>query len=332
MPQPGRILLIASWTTLMAIAAVPPARAIDPVIADHNCTDLNQVPEFWVQRAKQVYRLSYGHTSHGSQLISGMDVFKNPPGSLYWWDHDGTDGGLSIWDRWPNGDLGHNGDLTWYNLTRTMLDDPECDRTMVMWSWCGGCSDNTEEGINTYLNAMDTLERDYPNVTFIYMTGHLDGTGVEGNLNVRNNQIRAYCVANGKVLFDFADIESYDPDGNEFLSLHADDGCYYWLDGTRRNWADEWCAAHPGECSSCGCAHSRSLNCDRKGRAFWWMIARAAARAAGDLNADWCVDLHDLAILLASYDIDAGGDLDRDGDTDLTDLSILLANYEVGCE
>ena len=45
------------------------------------------------------------------------------------------------------------------------------------------------------------------------MTGHLDGTGPSGNLYARNDQIRDYCVANGKVLFDFADIESWDPGG-----------------------------------------------------------------------------------------------------------------------
>ena len=57
------------------------------------------------------------------------------------------------------------------------------------------------------------LETDYPKITFVYMTAHLDGSGADGNTNQRNEQIRAYCRANNKVLFDFADIESYDPDG-----------------------------------------------------------------------------------------------------------------------
>ena len=93
---------------------------------------------------------------------------------------------------------------------------------------------------------MNQLELDYPNVTFIYMTGHLDGTGEEGNLNERNNQIRTYCLTFNKVLFDFADIESYDPDGNYFLNRGADDGCYY----DAGNWADQWCAAHCQEANS----------------------------------------------------------------------------------
>jgi hypothetical protein len=51
---------------------------------------------------------------------------------------------------------------------------------------------------------MDALEKEYPKVIFIYMTGHLDGTGEHGNLNMRNNQIRDFCRRNHKVLYDFA--------------------------------------------------------------------------------------------------------------------------------
>lgn len=78
---------------------------------------------------------------------------------------------------------------------------------------------------------MNRLEEDYPHVTFFYMTGHLDGTRESGNLNLRNNQIREFCRENNKILFDFADIESFDPDGKYFLDKGANDGCYYWLNG-----------------------------------------------------------------------------------------------------
>lgn len=67
-------------------------------------------------------------------------------------------------------------------------------------------------------------------------------------------------------------IESYDPDGNYFLDKNANDACQY----DHGNWADEWCGTHPGTCSTVSCAHSRSLNCDRKGRAVWWMLSRLA--------------------------------------------------------
>lgn len=76
------------------------------------------------------------------------------------------------------------------------------------------------------------------------------------------------------MLFDFADIESYDSDGNYYLDRCADDECYF--DYGMKNCDQEWCYANPGQCSSCECAHSESINCDQKARAFWWMIARIA--------------------------------------------------------
>jgi len=243
-----------------------------PIIIDHECTDLSAVPISWINDAKTDFRLWYGHTSHGSQITTGISNLESHIGNPYTYNNTGSGGALSYQEIY--GDLGHNGDLSWEVSTRTQLDDPSNDRNVVMWSWCGGCSDNSEAGINIYLNAMNQLELDYPDVKFIYMTGHLDGTGESGNLHQRNNQIRNYCQNNDKILFDFANIESYDPDGYYYLPLNADDGCYY--DGG--NWANEWCVSHPGSdlCWTCSCAHSLPLNCNLKGRAFWWMLAQMA--------------------------------------------------------
>jgi hypothetical protein len=254
------------------------------------------VPVAWIEEAKATLRVTYGHTSHGSQPISGMNVFKNPAGSLYWWDRDGTQGGLSLWDGTPAGDLGNPDRTTWAARTRALLDDPNNDRNCVVWSWCGQ-ADTTAANMQIYLDLMSELERDYPDVHFVYMTGHLNGTGETGNLHQRNNQIRDHVIANNAVLFDFADIESYDPDYVYYLPLGANDACDYWINGVQHNWAEEWCAAHPAECSSCSCAHSRSLNCDLKGRAFWWMLARIAGWSGvrhGDLNCDGSVNGSDI--------------------------------------
>lgn len=143
-------------------AATPEAQAgSGPIIVDHTCTDLSQVPEVWIEQARSDLNIFYGHTSHGSQLVSGLNAVGKPLPPLY--ERTGDD-------------LGGTGDTSWVAPTRTYLDaHPETN--VVMWSWCGGVSGNTEEGINTYLSAMNQLENDYPNVTFVYMTGHLDGAG-----------------------------------------------------------------------------------------------------------------------------------------------------------
>jgi hypothetical protein len=239
----------------------------DPLIINHLCTDIDQIPKEWILKAKDDFRIAYGHTSHGSQIISGMEVLASQS-ELYSFNYEGSDGALSLHDRDPQGDLGNPNRTEWYYRTRNLLSHPDCNRNLILWSWCGQVSHARVNDINTYLNLMDHLETEFPHVTFVYMTGHLDGTGEEGNLHQRNNQIREFCQANNKVLFDFADIESHDPDGNYFLDKGADDHCNYDSDGnTSRdaNWAEEWSAANPGEWASCPCAHSHPLNCNLKG-------------------------------------------------------------------
>lgn len=258
--------------------------AQDPIIIDHKHTNVNKIPDKWIKRAKKNLRIGYGHTSHGSQLVTGLNAYQGKKGTLFHFLSSdwGLVPGIFLNDYWGNAggadDLGHNGDLAWKDATITMLERKNNDRNVVIWSWCGGVSDNTPGGIKAYLKAMDALEKKYPDVTFIYMTGHLDGTGGRGNLNKRNKQIRRFCKKNNKILFDFADIESYNPDGNNFLRKGGNDNC----DFNGGNWADLWLQANPGsELANlslyCGeCAHSQQLNCVLKGAAFWWLLARIA--------------------------------------------------------
>ena len=279
--------------TVLALAVALPAAA-GGVVVDHRCTDLAAVPAAAIAQAKATLRIGYGHTSHGSQLVTGLEAIRDHAGAPFDFTASGwgLDPGVFLNDSWGNAggaaDLGHAGDLAWRDATIAMLAAPGNDRNVVVWSWCGGVSDNSPSGIDAYLAAMDQLERSYPAVRFVYMTGHLDGGGAAGNLHARNQQIRAFCLANDKVLFDFADIESYDPGGGiDYMSRFATDGCEYDSDGDGnpwgdRNWAADWLAAHPAStltacASACGeCAHSQPLNCVLKGRAFWWLLARLA--------------------------------------------------------
>ena len=238
----------------------------DALVTDHAAAaDFEAIPDSFLAEASAGYRIFYGHTSHGSQIVTGMNMiqaeddrcaFNAGEGSLYLHERDDVD-------------LGYEGDLAWVDVTREVLDTWDVRINMVMWSWCAGVSDNTEEGIDAYLEAMNELESEYPGVVFVYMTGHLDGTGADGTLNVLNDRIRDYCRANDRILFDFADIESYDPDGDR----HPNDteAC---------EWCEDWCAVH--SCPTCDeCAHSHCFNCYQKGRAFWWMMARIAGWDGG---------------------------------------------------
>ncbi len=252
----------------------------DALIIDHSCTDIDAIPEQAITDAKEQLHIAYGHTSHGSQIVTGMEGLVTFKGALYSFSNGGTGDNLELRDRpFPSAqDLGNPNRTLWEADTRAYL-DANSHINVVIWSWCGQVSTASEEDIDTYLTLMDGLEADYPDVTFVYMTGHLDGMGLSGNLHIRNEQIRDYCVQNGKVLYDFADIETWDPDGTYFGDKIPNDNCDYDSDdnGLRdSNWAQQWQVANPSGWYDCSSAHSQPLNANLKAYAAWWLWARLA--------------------------------------------------------
>jgi hypothetical protein len=251
------------------------------VIIDHTSTRIDGIPREWIEKAKSTLHIAYGHTSHGSQITTGMTGLVDFKGSLYSYRSGGAGDALDLRDSPFQGayDLGNPDRTAWSASTRSYLNNhPEVN--VVVWSWCGQVNGTPAE-IDLYLSGMNSLEKEYPGVKFVYMTGHLDGTGLEGNVHLRNEQIRSYCRKNGKILYDFADIESYNPDGLYFGDRIPDDACDYDSnrDGVRdANWALTWQASHieGTDWYSCSAAHSQPLNANLKAYAAWWMWARLA--------------------------------------------------------
>jgi hypothetical protein len=238
-----RLLIIFIFIVVSLL--LPPVAATQTAITiNHQCTILSQIPTQWVDSAKSNLRIAYGHTSHGSQLTDGMSGLVTWKGSQYSFNNGGTGGALDLHDYAMGGDVGYYPD--WINNTRTYLNTPaNSDVNVIIWSWCVQVASQSEQSmIDNYLAPMTQLESDYPNVKFVYMTGHLDGSGPAGNLNGRNQQIRTFCVDSNKILYDFADIESYDPDGAvNYMALLGNDNCDYDSngDGIRdKNWATDW--------------------------------------------------------------------------------------------
>ena len=261
-----------------------PDPSMEAIVVNHASIDLDGIPQSWIDQAKQTLHIAYGHTSHGSQLADAMTGLVAWKGALYAWNSGGSGGALDLRDFNGNfgnlgiaADLGNPNRTAWESATRAYLaQNPAVN--VIIWSWCGQV-DGTQADIQLYLDLMDGLEDDYPNVKFVYMTGHTDGAALAGNVPTRNTQIRDYCLANDKILYDFADIESYNPDGVYFGDKLVNDACDYDSngDGTRdRNWASDWQNAHPGEWYTCGSAHSQPLNANMKAYAAWWLWARLA--------------------------------------------------------
>ena len=232
---------------------------------------------------KEGLHIAYGHTSHGSQIMTGMDGLEPFTGNtgLYAWNDGPMAGALDVDDYFKGGDLGHPDRYAWATKTRMYLGDPaNADVNVVMWAWCGQAS-TTLDNIDIYLDLMEGLIADYPNITFVFQTGHLDGTGLDGLLHLANEHIRAHCRANDRVLYDFADIETYDLDGTYFGDMIPNDACFYDTDddGHRDgNWAREWQNSHVEgvDWYDCGGQHTQSLNSNQKAYAAWWLWARLA--------------------------------------------------------
>ena len=255
----------------------------EPLIVDHRAVQqFAQIPEYWLRQAKEL-AVHYGHTSHGSQIVCGLNYLEayidpvkykfkatirysnpvvfpaqeNPPALLM------AELGAFPDDYWE-GEAAQN--ATIQTLSSGLFD-------LSGWSWCG--EHNNIPMIQPYLTAMQRLENACPDVMFFYMTGHAGGINTLAN----NNTIRQYCINNKKILFDFEDIEYHDPDGT-----------YYPEENGRGSWCEAWVQQNPGvyqnippttETGGGGdgwlmCSHAHGLFAIMKGQAFWWMMARLA--------------------------------------------------------
>jgi hypothetical protein len=250
---------------------------------DHRHTDISQIPDEWIEAAKQ-YVVHYAHTSHGSQILSGLrwledqdpkynvdikasKVLALPTDITALGFYDGNNYSSTTYitpeKYWESQDG--------INHTRQVVDTGSFD--FSLWTWCGQMESYSTTQVQTYLNVMNQFEIDYPSTRFILYTGHTDGTTPSSGSTLwrNNNMVRDYAAENNKLLFDFADIESYDPSGNFYPNVK--DTC---------SWCDDWCDTHPGafECQNLqdmpSCSHTHKLQCTLKAQAFWHLMARAA--------------------------------------------------------
>ncbi len=248
------------------------------IIVDHRHTDISKIPVYWIEQAKKSV-VHYAHTSHGSQVLTGLNWLENrnsrynvaitesgavqlPADTTALRIYDGnnypSDTYIEPEDYWETEDG--------RNHTRSVAATSWFD--FSLWTWCGQMTYYSDDQIRQYIETMVQFGTEYPDVGFIFYTGHTDGSEPGSGLWRHNDMVRNQVKSQGGILFDFADIESYDPAGNFYPT--ASDTC---------QWCNTWCS--PGstafECQNLpGCAHTHGLQCTLKGQAFWWLLARLA--------------------------------------------------------
>ena len=243
------------------------------LIIDHICTDTSLIPMQWIDSVQLNKKLHYAHTSHGGQLTTGVQRIENndpdysiaigysylpqEPGAFCIFDGQENDTYISPNEYWET--------AYGMNLTRDVLNNnPTINASM--WSWCCQVNGASEGYIQAYLDSITQLETEFPNVTFIYMTGNAQTTGPAGyNRYLRNQQIRQYCIDNNKVLFDFADLDSW----------WFNPANYEWEHATYEYNGNDVPMEHP-QFNGNQAGHTTYESCEQKGKAVWWMMSELA--------------------------------------------------------
>jgi hypothetical protein len=243
------------------------------IIIDHTSTNMEEIPLTIIDDIQENIKWQYAHYSHGSQLLCGLQLIEdsNPTYSVA--IGGGYNGTNSIPPYLPT-ELGalciYNGNCG-YTIENTNYWKPEQSNHCVEntlnanptinvsgWQWCEELNSYSEAQVQEYLVAMNAYELQFPNVTFVYMTSNAQATGSFGyNRHLRCEQIRNYCIANNKVLYDFADLDSW------YNGEHST----YLYNGEE---IPQQHAAYNGT----DCGHANDLNSINKGRAVWGLMAR----------------------------------------------------------
>ena len=313
------VLPLGAWADAREGALTGPRRGLEPaplaqsvpIVVDHNSVDLfESIPETYLSAAAAL-DMMFMDRSVGMNISDGLDCLSYPsdedaPNACVRYEH--TDPAFSVdpsqvdWSRpggydrsnwdyqtWPEGDC-----ASWDQKVGCFIDTAGplmggYDVVSYQFSYLevdnGSSIDDQPGGFfwdNSNLNDvynLEAFEAQNPGKVVIYWTTSLArGIGTPDS-QAFNNQMRQFAVANGKPLFDVADILSHDPSGTTCYDNR--DGVLYDNGNGSENYPDDGVAI-PSICqhytteTDGGHLGSVSAGKIRVAKAFWVLMARIA--------------------------------------------------------
>ena len=224
-----------SLVVLAMLAAAAPAGA-QAIVADHTATALASIPDAALPAAANL-RLLVRHASVGGNINSGLDALE----------------GLNAkYDR-SNWIFESRGNPGWQAKVDDLVAQAATRASSFDVLTMKFCYIDTDASYTYYRDKMLWLEATYPTKRFVWWTMPIE-TSSNASRQAFNDSVRTFARANGKILFDIADIEAYNAAGQKRT------------DGSGREimW-DEW--------TSDG-GHLSDAGAQRVASGLWWLMAR----------------------------------------------------------
>lgn len=265
----------------LATVTYTPAPVYTGIVADHTVlSQFSSIPQSAAQTAA-TQKTIFLHQSTGSYIdnyglgcLAGLHddpenypqectTYANARASSGWPWYNNTNWNWDFWPEYTTDALIKTDEFVSYVNAHASSYDVFGMKFCYVDGWNQG--ENVDQ--QYYINKMLSLESQYPNKVFIWTTSALwhepgDACSLNPNQNYNscqriseyNAQIRTYAKAHNKLLYDIADIESHDSNGNSCTVEGYEGMCAEWYDNSG--------------------GHPNVVGAIRLAKGFWWLMAR----------------------------------------------------------
>ena len=229
------------FISLVICLFLPQIAGAQYIRADHTTVDITKIPDGALSLAANL-RVMLRRASVGGNISDGLNALQSADAKYNR-------------SKWDFQDRGNNGWLSKVNdfATQTAIQSSNFDVLSMKF-----CFIDPAANFSYYRDTLLQLENRYPSKRFVWWTMPILNS-TDGNESLRqtfNDNVRAYAAANGKLLFDIADIEAYSTAGQK-----KTDGSGHELQ------QDVWSQLD---------GHLNSAGSLRVASAWWWLMARVA--------------------------------------------------------